>query len=118
MDVMTPRERLLATVAFESVDRPVHMETIGFWPETLDRWHGEGLPPEINELVSAYLFCGFDPQLPVALGADLHAGLDPVFEEEVLEQDERFIIKRDISGSTVRCSATGPALSRPGSTRQ
>ncbi len=107
METMTPRERMLATAAFEPVDRPLRIETIGFWPETLERWHGEGLPPEINELVSAYLFSGFDPQLPVYMGADLHAGLDPVFDEEVLERDERFIIKRDVSGSTVKVLTDG-----------
>jgi uroporphyrinogen-III decarboxylase len=104
---MTPRERLLATVAFEPVDRPFRMETLGFWPETLVRWHSEGLPPEINELVSAHIFSGFDPQLPLYLGADLHPGLDPVFEEEVLEEDARFTIKRDISGSIVKVLTNG-----------
>jgi len=107
LETMTPRERLLATAAFEPLDRPLRVETIGFWPETLERWHAEGLPPEINELVSAYLFHGFDPQLPVAMGADQHPGLDPVFDEEVLEQDERVLIKRDISGSTVKVLTDG-----------
>ncbi|MBU1672290.1 MAG: hypothetical protein KKF41_11010 [Actinobacteria bacterium] len=106
-DEMTPRERLLATAAFEPTDRPVRTETIGFWPETLERWHSEGLPPEINEDVSAYLYSGFDPQLPVPLGADKHPGFDPVFEEEVLEEDERFTVKRDISGSTVKVLKDG-----------
>lgn len=104
---MTPRERLLATVAFEPVDRPLHLEAIGFWDETLERWHSEGLPPEINESVSAYLYFGFDPQLPVQLGAHEHPGFDPLFEEEVLEQDGRFIVKRDISGSVVRVLSDG-----------
>jgi len=104
---MTPRERLLATVLFEPLDRPVHMETIGFWDETLVRWHGEGLPPEINEIVSAYLYSGLDPQLPVQLGAHEHPGFDPLFEEEVIEQDDVYTTKRDISGSLIRVFTDG-----------
>jgi hypothetical protein len=33
---------------FEPVDRPFRFETIGFWPETLERWHSEGLPDDVE----------------------------------------------------------------------
>ena len=123
MDVMTPRERLLATAAFEPVDRPFRWETLGFWDETLDRWHGEGLPAEINELVSAYLFFGLDPQLPMIIGDSDQPGLYPLFEEEIVEQTDEYIVKRDKAGSTVRVLASGastiPAwLSSPVKDRQ
>lgn len=107
MDEMTQRERFLATVAFEEVDRPVRMEATGFWDETLVRWHSEGLPLEINEMVGAYLFFGFDLQLPVMLGAHEHPGFDPLFTEEVIEQDARYTVKRDISGSIVKVPTDG-----------
>jgi len=123
MHEMTPRERLLATAAFEPVDRPVHNEAIGYWPETLRRWHSEGLPPEINEDVSAYIYFGYDLQLPLAIGAHEHPGLDPVFDEEIVESDEHFVVKRDMSGSIVRVMSDGmstiPAwLSSPVSDRE
>ena len=37
------RERFLATMAFEPVDRPPFWE-FGYWTETLTRWYGEGVP--------------------------------------------------------------------------
>lgn len=104
---MNPRERLLATAAFEPVDRPFRWETLGFWDETLDRWHGEGLPPEISELVSAYLFFGLDPQLPMIIGDADQPGLYPLFEEEIIEQTDDYVIKRDTTGSTVKVLASG-----------
>lgn len=107
METMTSRERWLATAAFEKPDRPFRCETLGFWPETLERWHSEGLPAEINEDVSAYIYSGFDLQLPALLGADKHPGFDPVFEEEVLERNDRYVIKRDLSGSVVKVLADG-----------
>ncbi len=104
---MTPRERLIATVGFEPVDRPFRWEALGFWDETIARWHGEGLPEEVNDPVSAHVFSGFDMQLPLFFGAHLHAGFDPLFEEEIIERDERRIIKRDFSGSVVEVFTDG-----------
>ena len=96
---MTPRERFLATAAFEPLDRPFRMETIGFWPETLARWNGEGLPEDIGDEMGAFLHFGIDLQLPVLLGAHEHPGFDPLFEEIIIEQDERYIVKIDKSGA-------------------
>lgn len=105
--VLTPRERLLATAAFEPLDRPFRMETLGYWTETIDRWHEEGLPTEITELVSATLFFGNDLQLPLRIGDSDQPGFYPAFEEEVVERDGDYLIKRDISGSLVRALASG-----------
>ena len=104
---MTPRERFLATVAFEPVDRPFRLETLGFWPETLERWHGEGLPADVVDELGAFLFSGVDLQLPVYIGAHEHPGFDPLFEETVIEQDERYIVRIDKSGSKVRVLTDG-----------
>jgi uroporphyrinogen decarboxylase len=104
---MTPRERFLATAAFEPLDRPFRMETIGFWRETLARWQGEGLPPEAGDEMGAFIHFGVDLQLPVLLGAHEHPGFDPLFDETVIEQDERYIVKIDKSGARVKVLADG-----------
>jgi uroporphyrinogen decarboxylase len=104
---MTPRERLLATVAFEPVDRPFRMETIGYWKETVQRWQGEGLPPEVDNELAALLFFGIDMQLPISIGAHEHPGFEPLFEEEVLEQGDRYTIKRNLAGQTVKVFTDG-----------
>jgi hypothetical protein len=46
---MTPRERFLKTLHFETPDDRLPMvEWAAWWDQTLDRWKGEGLPPEIT----------------------------------------------------------------------
>jgi uroporphyrinogen decarboxylase len=104
---MTPRERLLATVAFEPVDRPFRMETSGYWNETTVRWLGEGLPPEVDNELAALLHFGIDMQLPISLGDYQHPGFEPLFEEEILKQNERYTIKRDFSGNVVKVFTDG-----------
>ena len=56
---MTNRERFRAAMAFESTDRPCHIEH-GFWPATYQRWLGEGLPAGVREPPFAYLGEGPD----------------------------------------------------------
>lgn len=43
---MTDRERFLNVMNFQSVDRVPNYE-LGAWPQTVDRWHGEGLPRDV-----------------------------------------------------------------------
>jgi len=104
---MTPRERLIATVRFETLDRPVRWEALSFWKETLERWHGEGLAEEVKDELSAHVAAGFDLQMPIFLGEHLHAGFDPLFTEEILEQDAVHTVKRDFSGSVVKVFTDG-----------
>ena len=42
-ETMNARERFLAVMNFERVDRTLFWE-MGYWKETLERWHQEGLP--------------------------------------------------------------------------
>jgi uroporphyrinogen decarboxylase len=99
---MTIKERFLATLNFEIPDRPFRMETTGFWNETIERWHSEGLPAEVSDEMTAYMYSGFDLQLPLIMGVHIHPGFDPLFDEEIMEQDETYTIKRDISGSIIK----------------
>lgn len=46
---MTNRERLRRTLNFEPVDRLPMMEWAGWWGETLERWHREGLPANLTD---------------------------------------------------------------------
>jgi uroporphyrinogen decarboxylase len=40
---MTVRERFRRQMHFQSIDKGVHWE-FGYWAETIERWHNEGLP--------------------------------------------------------------------------
>ena len=44
---MTPRERWIRTMRFQSVDH-VPDEEFGYWDNTFTIWHSQGLPKEIN----------------------------------------------------------------------
>lgn len=56
---MNVRERFVATLTFRPVDRPPLCEFLGYWPETVQRWYGEGLP--LGMSVAEYF--GFDEGL-------------------------------------------------------
>jgi hypothetical protein len=45
---MDARERFLHCMHFEPIDRPFQWETLGMWPETLDRWFTEGLDQSLK----------------------------------------------------------------------
>ncbi len=104
---MTPRERFTATVRLEPVDRYYRWEGMGFWPETIARWHGECLPAEINDPAFAYFYHGFDPQSHIDFGSWQHPGFFPLFEEEVLERRGAHLVKRDMTGSIIEVHADG-----------
>ena len=46
---MNARERFTNSLLFQPVDRPFRWETLGMWPETLDRWFAEGLDPDLAQ---------------------------------------------------------------------
>lgn len=98
---MNARERFIATCKFEPVDRPFRMETIGFWPETIKRWHREGLPDWAEELTALVHF-GMDLRMIIHLGDFENPCLCPAFEEEVIEESDKYRIKRAPAGSVIR----------------
>lgn len=90
------RERYRRTMHFQSVDRVPNHE-FGYWNETLDRWHDEGLPREIDSNQKADVFFGFDP----TAGIPIDLGLRPGFQHEELEVTDRYKIVRD--GGGIKC---------------
>lgn len=93
---MTERERFLRTMGYQPVDRrPLHL--VGPWPDTLARWHREGLPAAVSD-VHAYL--GLTPlRVRNVTG---HAGVFPLFEQRVVEETATTLIRIDGYGRTVR----------------
>ena len=113
---MNVRERFLATMAFEPVDR-IPLWEWDYWPETLRTWYLQGAPLDIEasntvnradeeeeggwDPHSVELF----PNLPVRTGEDLPFSLDanirriplnsfihPLFEYKILEEQGDVII--------------------------
>jgi uroporphyrinogen decarboxylase len=97
---MTQRERFVRLMTFQSVDRIPLME-MGVWPETLRRWHGEGLPGGVTNL----------RQLEEHLRLDISFNLNwlpldqeflPAFEEKVLEDHGTDEVVQDNRGTILR----------------
>ncbi len=107
---MNTRERFHALCNFEKVDRPISYEALGFWDETLTRWHNEGLPETVVDAAfTAPDHFGFDKLswLPIMANTDYEPGFWPAFEEEVIEECEKYLIKRDVGGNTVKVFKSG-----------
>jgi uroporphyrinogen decarboxylase len=58
-ETMTPGERFLKAISFESVDR-IPMMDFGYWRETIDNWHKQGLPDYVNSTEEVEAYFGLD----------------------------------------------------------
>ncbi len=75
---MTPREAFHATMAGERPDVLCQFEP-GYWPETVERWHDEGLPAGVEPWDDCGIIHYFRP--------DIAWGIYPPFPPVVLEED-------------------------------
>ena len=124
---MNARERFLATMAFEPVDRPPLWE-FGYWTEALVRWYREGLPrceglPENAGRVfgeglswdpSLLPFTARDRDVHLELRFDagigrvpLNSFVHPPFERRVLEETGNVILVQDERGHIWRDTRAG-----------
>ncbi|HOX39555.1 MAG TPA: uroporphyrinogen decarboxylase family protein [Candidatus Brocadiia bacterium] len=60
MSVMTTRERFQAVMNFRPFDRLPILEWATWWTQTIDRWHTEGLPPEVKDRYDICRYFGQD----------------------------------------------------------
>ena len=118
---MNTRERFLATMAFEPVDRPPLWEW-DYWPDALRLWQAAGAPLSVDRAESVNLSTdeegAFDPHsttllsdIPFTKGAALDFELDPgarrvplnsfiypLFKYRVLEERGDVVISQDERG--------------------
>ncbi len=109
---MTPGERFMKAISFESVDR-IPMMDFGYWRETIENWHKQGLPAEVDstEEVEAYfgLDRGFETNL-VNYWADngpvgIQWGIWPEFTKVKVGETEDTIIYEGEIGRIVESKA-------------
>ena len=81
-------DRLLGTLLGEPFDRPPYHCLFGPGATTRQRWHEEGLP-EGQPWAAEF---GFDAGWAVA---PVNLGWSPQWEEEIIEVQDDFVIKRD-----------------------
>ena len=96
-------DRIYKVYTYQSVDRLPDIE-FGYWPQTIRRWIGEGLPialtaDEQNQMFLQKLddFFGFDRE---GHGIGLRLHMNPAFVEEVLERRGDKTIMRGSDGIT------------------
>ena len=96
---MDHRERFLAVMEYRPVDRVPNWE-IGVWPQTRERWASEGLDPLTLhwDWIDGEAALGMDPREYIVFNGQPV----PLFEKEVLEEDERTQVIRDERGRVRR----------------
>lgn len=65
---MTHRQRFRRLMSFQPVDRLPAVEWAGFWDQTIDRWHREGLPAELTDHFEIRRHLGLDPYRQMWIG--------------------------------------------------
>ncbi len=92
---MTSRERVGIVFDGGIPDRvPIHD---GYWDDALERWTGEGLPPEAAADKDDLLGEFFGTEIRLIRINDSF-----LFEEKVLEEDERYITRLNKNGGVVK----------------
>ncbi len=104
---MTRRERFIRTMTFDSPDRPATGDYL-VYESMRERWESEGLPKgaDYNE----YFGFDFDPfrwQVPV------NWRIDPFYDDEVIEETEDYIVRRQGHGEVVRYLKNSPPPAMP-----
>jgi hypothetical protein len=101
---VTLRERFLAVMAHQPVDRVPNWE-LGVWPQTRERWAGEGMPAEKFQW---NWFFGED-----AIGLDrrefvaVNMGMIPRFQTKVIQETDRYEIMQRADGRITRALKEG-----------
>lgn len=99
--MLTHRERLLRVLEFKSVDRVPNYE-FGYWDETLDRWHIEGLPLYVKTSRDVEKYLGLEglesmEAVPVVIGI-----WPPPIQVVLREEGDKEIVADGIGGMYVR----------------
>ena len=116
---MNARERFIKTIHFQPTDRVFRWESLGMWPETLDRWYAEGLDPALklprdsdmgaiaHDEYQRVLVYNFDLDRLDYLRSSVISGYTdtpfyPAFERRILEEDGHTRLIRDKDGIVKR----------------
>jgi len=101
---MTNRERIINTVLCKDVDRLPFFFNFGPWYETVRRWNTEGLGAEKD------WFADFGFDSGIALMLDVNLGFFPQFEERIVADTGKTIIKYDYRGILIEDRKDGCSI--------
>jgi uroporphyrinogen-III decarboxylase len=94
---MTTRERVLTVFAGGQPDRLPNVE-FGYWEQTLERWHAEGLPASIITDAGAERHFGLEGTT-IFVEVPIINGLHPRFPRVVLEEQHDRVLVQDDEGN-------------------
>lgn len=95
------REAFKRVATFQKVEHLPHFEAMGFWEETIARWHKEGLPLDKSPW-EFFQIAQFMDNAPEAI--DYHTDnvtrppYWPPFEIETIEETDTYIVRRESDG--------------------
>lgn len=107
---MNTRERMMRTLCRQPADHVPDME-FGYWPETIDVWHQQGLSPD----------CLGDVALEVLLGIEgferiswvpIRNGMFPCCERKILEDRGNTLLIMDHEGNVCEVGKSGASIPR------
>ncbi len=102
---MNERERFVACVLGEPVDRPPYWLNWSPWKTTWQRWKAEGMPAEFADFRDVQAHFGSESP---PMSVNVNCGPCPEIEQVILEEDDEFVIhidrwgikRRDFKGHT------------------
>ena len=102
---MTPKERFIRTLRFQSIDRVPCME-IAVWGHTRERWLKEGMPEEVNTgfMHRGSDYFGLEGYETVQINA---IGPCPPVPQKTIEETDEYLVFVDGMGRTRRALKTG-----------
>ncbi|MBN1901423.1 hypothetical protein JW926_08900 [Candidatus Sumerlaeota bacterium] len=106
---MTVRERFNKVLHWQKPDRLPNMD-FGYWQETIQRWHNEGLPKNVTNDWELETYLGLEGEARIVT-IPLNTGLFPWFEYKVLEEKGEHVIYQD--GEGVICEVHKSSASIP-----
>lgn len=111
---LNDRQRFLNTMLFGDIDRLPRWEW-AFRSDTTARWHAEGLPAEVPDRTGWVEYFGLDrgagyanQSMAEKVGVNWHP--IPGFEGEVIEEDERTIMRKNLWGAMARYSKESASI--------
>ncbi len=101
---MTEGERFVNVMEFRSVDRVPRYE-MGLWGQTLERWFNEGLPRDVlyMEAYDGEPYFSNDRRGWIRINVKSV----PSFDEEILEETDRYIVSRRSDGRITKAMKEG-----------
>ncbi len=106
---MNTRERFLGICKHEKGVEPPYWETMGFWDETIDRWHKEGLPRD----KTPYEYFNMTKREYVPVVNHYRLPLFPLFEKKVIDESAETVTYLNENGAILKEFKNSPEKSMP-----